>query len=83
MNNPSLCVIDEEEQDFNDLQQQSKEKKKLTRIDSDLLIDRYHSTQKFNRDVLQDISDNEDIQPQSPFSPSNNWQDDDEEDEDL
>lgn len=79
MNNPALCVIDEEEQDFNDVEQQSKEKKKLTRIDSDLLIDRYHSTQKFNRD----LSDNEDIQPQSPFSPNNNWQDDDEEDEDL
>ena len=81
MNNPPLCAIDEE-----DVQEEKKDtngkKKKLTRIDSDLLVDRYHSTQKFNREILlQNISD--DDEPQSSYSPNTNWQEDnDDEDED-
>ena len=44
----------------------------MSRIDSNLLIDRYHSTENFNQNILQNISedDHEYIQRQSPCSPN-------------
>ena len=93
MNNPPLCAIDEEEGNISDVERKSKKKrrkKKLIHIDSDLLVDRYHSTQKINRDNVDAFhhSSEDEIQPSSPFSPNNNWQAEDgeeeeEEEEDL
>jgi hypothetical protein len=84
INNPPMCTIDEQDMNLSDAEQKSNEKKKKTiNIDSDLLIDRYHLTQKMNRenfDALQYSSDDE-IQIQSPYSPNNNnWQEEEEED---
>ncbi len=85
-----MCTIDEEDKNLNDVEQKSNEKKrrkkkKMINIDSDLLVDRYRLTQKINRgnfDALQYSSDDE-VQPQSPYSPANNWQEDDEEEEEF
>ncbi|CAF4596302.1 unnamed protein product [Rotaria sp. Silwood1] len=80
-NNPSICTIDDQDMNSNDKKRQNK--KKRTIIDTDLLIDRYHITQKANRenfDALQYSSENED-QPQSPYSPDNIWQKEEEEEE--
>ncbi|CAF2661739.1 unnamed protein product [Rotaria sp. Silwood2] len=90
-NNPSIYTIDDQDMDSNDVEQKSNDKKrqkktKRTIIDTDLLIDRYNLTQKANRenfDALQYSSEDED-QPQSPYSPDNIWQqEEDDEDEDL
>jgi hypothetical protein len=62
-----------------------KKKKKLIHIDSDVLVDRYRSTQKIDRDnvdALQYSSEDEN-QLQSPYSPNNNWNDEEEEEEDF
>lgn len=52
-------------------------------LDSDSLVDRYHSTQKINRngDGNQYSSD-EDDRPPSPYSPDHLGHDPDDEDED-
>jgi hypothetical protein len=90
VNNPPLCAIDEEDVNLNDDEQKANEKKrkkrkrkKLIHIDSDVLVDRYHSTQKINRDNVDALqySSEDDNQPQSPYSPNNNWNDDEEEQE--
>ncbi|CAF4405570.1 unnamed protein product, partial [Rotaria sp. Silwood2] len=90
-NNPSIYTIDDQDMDSNDVEQKSNDKKrqkktKRTIIDTDLLIDRYNLTQKANRenfDTRQYSSEDED-QPQSPYSPDNIWQqEEDDEDEDL
>lgn len=76
MNNLPLFAIDEEERESNDPEQKWNEKKeKMSRIDSSLLIDRYHSTQNFNQNILQNISEDDDeyIQRQSPYSPNTTW----------
>jgi len=90
MNNPPMCTIDEQDINLSDVEEKSndkkrKKKKKTINIDSDLLIDRYHITQKRNRenvDALQYLSDDE-VPPQSPYSPDNNWQEEEEEEEDF
>jgi len=86
INNPSICTIDEEDINLSDVEQKSNEKKKKTiNIDSDLLVNRYHLTQKINRenfDALQYSSDDE-VQIQSPYSPDNNYQEVEEEEEDF
>ncbi len=90
MNNPPLCTIDEQDINSDDVEPKStdkkrKKKRKTINIDSDVLVDRYHLTQKIYRekfDALQD-SDDDEVQPQSPYSPNNNWQDEDEEEEDF
>jgi len=86
MNNP----LDDQEMNFIDIEQKSNDKKRrktnqTINIDSDLLVDRYHLTQKINREKFDDLqysSDDED-QPQSPYSPDNNWQEQEEEEEDF
>jgi hypothetical protein len=95
VNNPPLCAIDEEDGNLSNNEQKAnekkttrrkKKKKKLIRIDSDVLVDRYHSTQKIDRDnvdALQYSSEDEN-QLQSPYSPNNNnWNDEEEEEEDF
>ncbi len=85
MNNP----LDDQETNFIDIEQKSNHKKQrktnqTINIDSDLLVDRYHLTQKIHRenlDALQYSSD-EEGQSQSPYSPDRVWQEEDE-DEDL
>jgi hypothetical protein len=88
-NNPPVCTIDDQDMNSSDVEEKSNDKKRRRKnqtinIDSDLLVDRYHSTQKIDRDnfdALQYPSDDEG-QSHSPYSPDNAWQEEDE-DEDL
>ncbi|CAF1387732.1 unnamed protein product [Adineta steineri] len=87
-NDPPICTLDDPDINVNDIEQKSKDKKrrrldKTINLDSGELIDRYHLTQKSNRDnsdAHQYSSDEED-QPPSPYSPDHVWQDEEDEDE--
>ncbi|CAF1019746.1 unnamed protein product [Rotaria sordida] len=90
-NNPPICTIDDQDMKSSDIEEKSKDKNrqnknKGTIINADLFIDHYHLTQRTDRenfDALQYSSEDED-QPQSPYSPDNVWQEEDnDEDEDL
>ncbi|CAF1582072.1 unnamed protein product [Adineta steineri] len=88
INDPPICTLDDPDINLNDVEQKSKDKKrrridKTINLDSGELIDRYHLTQKSNRDnsdAHQYSSDEED-QPPSPYSPDHVWQDEEDEDE--
>ncbi len=88
MNDSTICIIDDQDMNSSDIEQKWNEKKrqkknKTINTDSDLLVDRYHLTQKINREKFDDLqysSDDED-QPQSPYSPDNNWQEQEQEEE--
>lgn len=91
MNNPPMCTLNEEDINSNDVEQKSNDKKrtkkvnKTININSDLLIDRYHITQKINRDNFdaRQYSSDEEDQPQSPYSPDHVDPDEEEEEEDF
>ncbi|CAF3987873.1 unnamed protein product [Rotaria sordida] len=88
-NNHPNCRIDDQDMNSSDVEQKSNDKKrqkknKPTIIDTDLLIDRYHLTEKVNREYFYSSEDED--QPQSPYSPDKIWREekeDDEEEEDL
>ena len=78
--NRFLCAMFQENSDE---EEDHKKMNKTINLDSDSLVDRYHSTQKINRngDGNQYSSD-EDNQPPSPYSPDHLGHDPDDEDED-
>ncbi|CAF3428633.1 unnamed protein product, partial [Rotaria sp. Silwood2] len=69
INNPSICTIDDQDMNSNDIEQKLKEKKrqnknKRTTIHTDLLIDVYCLTQRADResfDSFECLSEDEDL----------------------
>ncbi len=56
-NNPPVCTIDDQDMNSSDVEEKSNDKKRRRKnqtinIDSDLLVDRYHSTQKSIKIIL-------------------------------
>ncbi len=90
MNNPPICTLDDQDINLNDVEQKSDNKKrkkmnKTININSDVLVDRYHLTQKINRENVDtcSYSSDEEDQPQSPYFPDHVGQDEEEEEEDF
>lgn len=89
VNNPPECTFDDPDANLVEMETKSDEqqRKQTMNVDSDSLVERYHLTQRVNRDNVdaRQYSSDEEDRPQSPFSPDRAWQenDDDEDEEDF
>ncbi|CAF1033210.1 unnamed protein product [Rotaria magnacalcarata] len=75
-NNPPICAIDEENMNSNDIERKSNDRKrskknKITTIDVDLLVDRYHLSHDNNKDDFDALlySSEDEDQLQLTYSP--------------
>ena len=85
MHHSPVCTLDDEEITVHDVELKSnkKNRKKINQMDSDILVDRYHLTQKIRRDNFdtRQYSSDEEDQPQSPYSPDHLRQEEEDDDE--